>query len=804
MADIFEFSFVLQPSATNHIHTDIEFFYVLDGTAVFTLEDKQYRLSKDDFLVVNVDRNHSYDTEDDFLGACLHFSYSQLCAMMKQSVVFFWCNTANGNTEGYDELRRVFQKIISEEYFNQSKDAIYIKSLFYEFLHILTTDFLLNKENERYNEEIHKFETRKHEIAEYIQTNFDKPISLDDLSKQMFLSYAYLSKYIKRHFGMGFAEYLNQVRLNFAVSQLLHSDISIVRIAMVSGFASSAALNKAFKQVYNMTPTEYRRQWISNNNSETQGEISQADIRKQLERHFDKRLAQEVKNSRQPAQKIVLQNDTPKQVLRRNWCKMVNIGTAGDLLQSDIQKHLLILKQELDFEYVRFWDLHSVEMQIGDAKTGFNFNKLDQILDFLLQNGMKPYIELRPKPKILLRSAFDIIQNEDIQVDDEGIEGIRYFIRKLFIHLLNRYSSNQVESWYFEIWCAEGEQNLIAENPENAIDSYQWYVDRFHTVALQIREMCPNVRIGGGGLTMRYGIEQIKMILRTWQQSGQKPDFISLYCYPYTLYSLDKVRNQSRTANLLRKTLQIVRDTMQEEGFGDKELHASEWNFSISNRNTLNDSCMKGAYIIRDVLESLGLADIMGYWVGSDLYGSHSDVKSIIYGGCGLLSQDGIRKPAFYAFDFLNHLGKYVSKREDNYIITDNGAGNWRIVCHNLKNLNHQYTLLSESEIRIEEQNNLFEDMKKRTVHFCLPGKSSEKYLLKCLTVNQYSGSLQDEWISMSSPEEMSRDEIKYLGRVVTPRMVVKRLVAEDGNLSFDITMEPNEIAYIYVNHQYS
>ena len=56
----------------------------------------------------------------------------------------------------------------------------------------------------------------------------------------------------------------------------------------------------------------------------------------------------------------------------------------------------------------------------------------------------------------------------------------------------------------------------------------------------------------------------------------------------------------------------------------------------------------------------------------------------------------------------------------------------------------------------------------------------------------------------MSSPEDMSRDEIKYLSRIVTPKMVVKRLVAENGKLSFDITMEPNEITYLHLTHQFT
>lgn len=56
----------------------------------------------------------------------------------------------------------------------------------------------------------------------------------------------------------------------------------------------------------------------------------------------------------------------------------------------------------------------------------------------------------------------------------------------------------------------------------------------------------------------------------------------------------------------------------------------------------------------------------------------------------------------------------------------------------------------------------------------------------------------------MSSPEDMSRDEIKYLSRIVTPKMVVKRLTAENGRISFDITMEPNEITYLHLSHQFT
>ncbi len=99
---------------------------------------------------------------------------------------------------------------------------------------------------------------------------------------------------------------------------------------------------------------------------------------------------------------------------------------------------------------------------------------------------------------------------------------------------------------------------------------------------------------------------------------------------------------------------------------------------------------------------------------------------------------------------FFNQLGKYVRKKGDHYIVSDNGHENWRIVCHNLKSLNYQYGLIQEDEISIYQQNNLFVDIKKTRLHFELPVKRNGNYHLRIYSVNNKYGSVQDEWIAMS------------------------------------------------------
>ncbi len=800
---IIEFQFANHRSEMNHVHSDIEVFYVMEGSVRYTVEDKQFLLKKDDFLVVNVDKYHSYVADGEVLSAHMLISYSELSSMMKKTLIFFWCNTAVERTEATDELRRIIKRIIAEQYNEQGQNVIYLRSLYYEMLNILTSDFLLNKEDVHFEEEAHKFDSRKHEIDEYIRMNFDKQISLEDLSKQLYLSYAYLSKFIKRQFGMGFAEYLNSVRLNFATSQLLHSDQSAARIAMESGFASSAAMNKAFREKYDMTPTEYRKKWMNKQNQEEVEVDQNQDIRDQLKRHFDSKTKQSKKERYAAGETVVLGN-APKKLLKKNWNKMINMGTVRDLLESELQNQLIQLKQDLGFTYVRFWDLYDPEFYLDDSDDGYSFDKLDYVIGFLLKNGMKPYIELTNKPKRVMANEVKSIMVRKNENFHDSMETMERFLKRLMVHLVNRYHTEEIESWYFELWCEEPEEVFLHPWEASKYMPVEPYLERFDMVASLMRSYVPMIRIGGAGCSMRYGKESFREVLEKWKQHESLPDFLTAYSYPYTQDSIARQRNQSRNTDLMQEELKAIRDVIEETGFPVKELHVSEWNFSISSRNILNDHCMKGAYLVRNMIDSIDMADMMGYWVGSDLYSAHRTSRKLLNGGGGLFSKSGIRKPAFYAFDFMNHLGKYVRKWGDHYVISDNGAGNWRIVCHNLKNLNHQYGMTKEDEFKLSDQNNLFEDMKRYTIHFELPGKSGEKYMLRVHSLNQAYGSLQDEWIAMASPQDMWREDLQYLDKITVPRMTYQQCIAENGKIAFDITMEPNEITYIHVTYTYS
>jgi two-component system response regulator YesN len=104
---------------------------------------------------------------------------------------------------------------------------------------------------------VSKFMSR---ALEYIELNYYKDITLDDLSNHVGLSKSYLSSTFKKVVGDNFIDYLIQHRLNKAKQLLEQTDLKISEIAGKIGFNDPKYFAKLFKRLYGITPTEFREQ----------------------------------------------------------------------------------------------------------------------------------------------------------------------------------------------------------------------------------------------------------------------------------------------------------------------------------------------------------------------------------------------------------------------------------------------------------------------------------------------------------------------------------------------------------------
>ncbi len=93
---------------------------------------------------------------------------------------------------------------------------------------------------------------------EYLQTNYSRDISLDDVSRMVNISPYYFSKIFKEDTGEGFVEYLTGLRMDKAKELLTTTEYSMKEICSRVGYADPNYFSRTFKKNVGVTPTEYK------------------------------------------------------------------------------------------------------------------------------------------------------------------------------------------------------------------------------------------------------------------------------------------------------------------------------------------------------------------------------------------------------------------------------------------------------------------------------------------------------------------------------------------------------------------
>ncbi len=93
----------------------------------------------------------------------------------------------------------------------------------------------------------------------YIQANYRQNLTIDEITRSVGLSKAYLQRQYKKYTGKTLLEQVNALRANAAAEMLIRSDLAINKIAAHVGFHNKNQFNYEFKKIYDTTPSEYRR-----------------------------------------------------------------------------------------------------------------------------------------------------------------------------------------------------------------------------------------------------------------------------------------------------------------------------------------------------------------------------------------------------------------------------------------------------------------------------------------------------------------------------------------------------------------
>lgn len=776
-----------------HFHQDIEIIYVLDGSLQINYEEESHHLNAEDFILINSKVRHEYFSDDEVLFGSLFIDYTMLTEIFSGEQPFFWCNSAEEKSESYEKMRYYIRQIFNLYQATEGQAIALKNSIYYQLIYLITSDFIVKKGMKQYDSLRGIQDERMNEIMSFIMTNYREPITLQELSERLYLSNAYLSKYIKKNFGMSFLKLLNNIRLDHAVSELLYSDKTILKVAMDNGFSNLASFNQVFKESYQITPAEYRIQMQKKTENSENTENGTAVLEK-----VEQYLASNLVSTSEAADSVVsvLEVDTKKkEKTKKYWRRLINIGPAENLMRYDVRAQVQYLKEHLGFEYMRFWQVFSEKMMIhiDEKNTKYNFTLLDQVIDFLVGLDIKLHIELGFKN----HTIFEKIERSLLSMNDENniamIENNKSFLEELIRHWTRRYGMEVVESWYIEI-----EKNSVVQENVDAEE----YFKVFDTIAGIFKNYAPNIKVGGAGFSLNMMEEEFCQLLSEWKKKKHQPDFISLYSYPYLRDAeiLDAGRNPySSDTSYLYHQIQQAKTDLRRVGMDETELLVTEWSSTLSNRNCMNDGVYKSAYIMKNLIENYGEVKALGYWVATDIFSESIDSDEFLFGGCGLISRNGICKPAYYAFDFMNHLERYILGKNKNAIISYKENGLFFICCHNYKHLNFRYYSRNENEIELENQQRYYSDNESMQMSFKIDNVNNGTYIIKTFSVSQTNGNVQNEWKELDYFNDLSLQEVEYLQKWCQPKMTIHKVEAVDHTLVVETRVAAQEIQGIVV-----
>lgn len=629
-------------------------------------------------------------------------------------------------------------------------------------------------------------DVRMCQIVKYVDENRQNHVSLSELADELFTATSTLSRLFQKQTGMKFAEFVNRVRIYFAAEDLMTTSKAVTKIAVDNGFSNASVMNRVFRQYYQCTPVEYR---------EKKKEEKECTTPTKKENR-DKRNENKSLNMENSAIEV---NVRRKSKLTKIWNQVVNIGSVYNLTLANLQYHTIYLTETLGFSYVRIWNVFSKKMMITDGKTqgNYNYDMIDLALDFLVSHHIKPFVDLGRRPDTALSSMGNTLYFEEecivFQSKDIWIAMLKDFIH----HIIKRYGKEEVVQWKFEL---SSDIVHFARN-QYYIDKEYDYKECYRSSYQVIKKALPDACVGGPS-DVTNDVKFLHEYLQYSKENNCLPEFISILLFPYDSSRKDGKVNYYRTQseNYECEKLQSIHQIM-EEGEVDIPLYVVEWNSSISNRNFLNDSCFRASYITKKIIEILSMADMVCLWMGSDWVSNYFDTKRIANGGSGLITKDTIRKPVYFALQFLNQLGEELLLHNEELIVTKEiGKDVYHIIGFYYQKYEDTYVVTNDPIDSPEKVEKIFLTNQECNIDLVLKNVADGNYTITSNRICREKGSILDEWKKFQYEETLTNEDIKYLREITQPERRMEGVMSVEGTVQIRMTLRGQEIILLHVS----
>jgi xylan 1,4-beta-xylosidase len=454
------------------------------------------------------------------------------------------------------------------------------------------------------------------------------------------------------------------------------------------------------------------------------------------------------------------------------WEQMFGSGRAVLALRDDYRRDLRTVRDITGFGYVRFHGIFDDEMGVytedRQGRPVYNFSYVDQVYDGLLENGVRPFVEMSFMPKPLAASQtphafwYKPLPNPPASYDRWG-ELVYNFAQ----HLVQRYGLEEVSQWYFEVW-NEPNIDFWTGDPKQST-----YFQLYDAAAKAVKRAHARLRVGGPSTAQAAWVDAM---ISHAAQANVPLDFVSTH-----VYANDSNKDVFGTSgaidrfDMVARSVKKVYDQVKRSARPDLPIIWSEYNASYANESAVTDSAFMGPWLANNIRLCDGMQTIMSYWTFSDVFEEQGVVRTPFYGGFGLLAERGIAKSAFYAFELLHRLGNERLPVDSPWILA---------------------TRREDGALAIAAWNYSAPEDAGRTVTGLITLAGTHGSSVRIQMVDDERGSPLPAWQAMGKPQSPTREQIRKLQDAAKLPPAEIRAIA--GN-TIELRLPPHALALIEV-----
>lgn len=466
--------------------------------------------------------------------------------------------------------------------------------------------------------------------------------------------------------------------------------------------------------------------------------------------------------------------------------KCITFGRANEGLRADFQAQLIEMQQEIGFEYVRFHGIFHDDMAVYkeiDGKPQLWFGYIDKLFDFLIENGLKPLLELGFVPTELATVPNTVFWWKANGCPPNDYDKWHYLVKGTIEHLVERYGLEEVKTWYFEVWNEPNLGSFWRGTQEQYFKLYEVSVDA-------VKSVCKDLRIGGpstSGADFRENLGYLKAFIKFCEEKNLPVDFLSAHPYP-TYWPLDTDGNEQMgymKKEICTEFIDNMKNIVECSKYKGAEIHLTEWNSSPSPRDLIHDTQFEAPFILYNITQNFNKINSLGYWAFTDVFEENGPGEDEFHGGFGLITNNGIKKPSYWAYYFLSKLGDEIVELSDRHIITKQGD-NYQVIIWNYCYYTDEFAKGNRSKLTLTNRDNVFENKEEKfNISLILDGN----YTLTEYTLDKCTSALHN-WVKMGAPKYLSREQIKSLKNESQPKKEQSKVCDFDINF----TLKPHEV----------